>query len=116
MIEISTEANEQGTAFVTFSFTDEDGVSKSPTSIKWTLTDVFGNVINSREQVAVAVPASSVTITLSGKDLSILSNEVRAEKVDRYVIIEVVYNSTLGSGLPATEQGMFPLNNLKYIT
>lgn len=116
MITISTEANEQGTAFITFDFTDENGDAKTPVSLKWTLTDSSGTVINSREQVAVVALASSVTITLSGNDLQILSTESAKRAVYRWIIVEATYNSTLGNGLPATEEGRFLLNNLHYIS
>jgi hypothetical protein len=115
MISIGT-ANEKGTAIVTCAFTDEDGTSVVPTSIKWTLVDMFGTVINNRDRVVVTVPAASVNIVLSGNDLLILPREVRAEQVDRFIVIEALYDSSLGVGLPANEEGSFKLRNLKYIT
>ena len=110
------DANEKGTTLATCVFADSENKPVVPTSIKWTLVDSFGNVINNREQVVVSVPAATTKIVLSGNDLSVLSNETRAERVCRYVVIEVVYSSTLGTDLQATEQGMFYLKNLHYIT
>lgn len=109
-------ANEKGTAAITCAFTDEDGDVVVPSSIVWTLTNEAGTVINSREQVAVAVPAASTTITLSGDDLAILTAEVNRREVKRYLVVEITYNSDLGSGLPGKDEGLFILNNLRYIT
>ena len=114
MISIGT-ANEKGTVIITCAFTDEDSNAVAPSSIKWTLVDSFGNIINSREQVSVSVPASSIEIILSGDDLQITTRDRNTEYADRYIVIEAIYDSDAGTDLPLKDQANFKIENLKYI-
>lgn len=96
--KLTTDAPEKGTFPVDLAFTDENGDAVSPDTLTWTLTDMDGTVINSREDVAVSSPSSSETITLSGDDLALSSED--SEYEERMLIIKGTYTSDLGSGLP----------------
>ena len=67
---LTTHAKERGTYVVTVAFTDEDGNAEDIKTLVWTLTDLDGNIINSRENVNVATPGASEDIVLSGADLA----------------------------------------------
>jgi hypothetical protein len=93
---ITTNAIERSTFAVTLSFTDEAGAAVTPNSgLTWTLTDVVGNVVHSREDVPIA-SSSSVTIALTGADLEI-ADTYRDNR--RLLTIRGTYNSSLGSDL-----------------
>jgi len=110
------EATEKSTIGLVCAFTDEDGDAVVPDWIKWTLTDLSENIINSREQESVVTPAASVTIALSGVDLAIQASETSRESVKRRFIVEAQYDSDLGSNLPLNESCEFTIRNLKYIS
>lgn len=107
---LTEAANEGGTYIIPVAFTDEDGSSVVPSSITWTLTDGTGAVINEREDVAVAVPAASIDIVLSGDDLVVTES---SDVVPRYLYVKAIYDSDAGTDLPMTGEAIFPLNNLK---
>jgi len=113
MISIGT-ANEKGTIVITCAFTDEDGDPVVPTTIKWTLTDGAGDVINEREQVSVLVPAATTYIVLSGDDLELEATDT-SQYVNRYFLIEATYTSTYGTNLPLRDSTYFKIENLRYI-
>lgn len=103
---LPTHAVEKSTYVVTVTFTDENGAACDPVSMTWTLTDSAGTVVNSREDVVVAAPASVVKVVLSGNDLDPTSDAMR------YLTVEGTYNSDLGSGLPFKDQAQFVIDNL----
>ena len=87
-------------------YTDE---SVTPDSVFWSLTDKEGTVINSRLDVAVTPPESTITIVLAGEDLA-LSGEASNK---RYLTIYGEYSSlSLGPSIPYREQIEFQINNL----
>ena len=104
-------AVEQSSAFINVTFYDEDDDLVVPDSITWTLTDENGTIINEREDEAVSVPASSITIVLTGDDLAFLSGET-ADAVNRILMIEAVYDSDLQEDLAFKDAVVFPLVNL----
>lgn len=81
-------------------FTDENGASVIPDSVLWTLTDLVGNVINSRCDVSVP-PAATVEIPLQGDDLLVSDDE--PDMARRQVIVEATYTSA--------NHGVLPLNS-----
>ena len=105
MTTLTTKALEKSTYIITAAFTDEDGAAVIPDSIAWTLTDSSGNVVNSRSSVAVAVPAASINIVLSGADLAIQ----RAGILGRILTIEAVYDSSLANDLPLKDEIHFEI-------
>ena len=103
-------AVEESTVKLTITFTDENDDAATPTSINWTLTDGDGDIINSRDEVAVDVPASSIVLALTGDDLAIQPGET-GEFVKRIFTLKAVYSSDLGSDLPLVDSLTFPLKN-----
>ena len=93
---LTTGAIERSTFVISASFTDDAGAAATPNSgLTWTLTDVVGNVVNSREDVAIA-SSSTVEIVLHGADLAI-SDAYRDNR--RLLTIQGTYNSSRGSDL-----------------
>lgn len=90
-------AIEKSTYMVTVSFFDEADAAEDVKTMKWTLTDTDGNVINEREDVVVDDPGSVETIVLSGDDLAIVGSGGDEE---RLFTVEATYDSTLGNDLP----------------
>jgi hypothetical protein len=84
------------------------GVAIVPNMLTWTLSDDQGNVINSRKDVPI-IPASSVSIVLSGNDLMLI------EPFDDYVRILTVngtYSSIDGQNLTLAGQYLFGITAL----
>lgn len=102
-------AVEKSTKMIIISFFDENDIAKDPESMKWTLTDASGNVINEREDVAVVDPSSVETIVLSGDDLAIISD---TDNGKRLFTVEATYNSELGDGLTLNGEANFTIINL----
>ena len=97
-INITEEiADELDTCVITVSFTDEAGDAMTPDAgLKWSLTDMVGNVVNSLADVAIT-PDTSIEIVLTGADLSLLEGE--SGQVRRCLHIEGTYSSSAGSDL-----------------
>ena len=112
-ITIDTKPAEEGTAVITVAFTDHDGDAVSPNAgtLTWTLTDGRGTVINNRSAVAIT-SAASVTIVLSGNDLSVTT----ATGAKRIITVEGLYNSTDGNNLPIKVQGFFTIEHFVAVT
>ncbi len=118
----STVLEEKGSGIIQCVFTDEDGNSVTPNAdtIKWTLTNrpVHGTtptIINSREQVAIT-SASTINIVLEGADLAMLAGEASDAFVERVLLIEYQYNSTVQNNLDDKAQHIFRIENLHYPT
>ncbi len=108
---LSEKAVEKSTYVVTASFTDAAGAAVVPDSIAWTLSDMAGNVINSRSAVAIAVPAASVDIVLSNLDLALTAGVSNRRKL----LVAAVYDSDEGDNLPLKQECEFdiiPLTNV----
>jgi hypothetical protein len=112
---LTTEAMEEGSYFITVAFFDEDGNAETPNAdtIKWTLTDMDGTVINDRYNEA-ETSDTSIVIELEGDDLEIQSGET-APIVRRRVTVLWEYDSDLGNDKPAKAEVIFPLRNLTRI-
>lgn len=104
MIVLDKKAKERGTFVVDITFKGLDGGPLTPNSgLTWTLTDSHSNVVNSREAVVIA-PSSTITIVLSGDDLA-LGGLLYGKS--RKILIKGTFDSTLGNGLPLTEEALF---------
>ena len=115
MITLTVHAIEKSTYIVTATFRDEDGVLVVPNAITWTLTDEVGTVINSRIDVVVTPPMTTIYIVLQGLDLAMQTLET-AGTVGRIVTVNADYNSTLGSNLPLKGEVRFYVDNLLKVT
>jgi len=105
-VKLTTKAVDKSTYVVNCAFKDENGDAVVPNELKWTLTDDAGTVINSREDVVVAVPSSSEDIVLSGDDLKYSDGR------HRILTIEATYDSDAGSDLPLKESAKFMVDDL----
>ena len=110
-VKLTTHANEQKSYTTQWTFTDEDGNSVVPTAVTWTLTDTDGATVNARSGVS-ATAATTVTIVLTGTDLSMISGKSN----ERLLLIEWTYNSSYGSGLQDAEQATFIIDDLAAVS
>jgi hypothetical protein len=104
-MQVIEEIAEEGSSFYpTVYFYDEAGSAMTPTTLYWKLTDMQGNVINSRSQVEVGAPSTSLTIALTGADLAILGDGIG----ERLITLWGTYTSvTHGAGQAFTFQAKF---------
>lgn len=111
-----SDFNELSTGVQPVNFADENGDPVVPNAITWTWTTKDGQtVINSRQNVSVAVPSTTIDITLQGSDLAILESESGRADVERLLTIEADYNSDLGSNLPAKNEVELTVKNLRKV-
>lgn len=101
-------AKEKSLIKITVAFTDEDGAAVTPTALTWKLTDRSGTQIATGE---VGTPDTSNVIAIYGNDLALQAGE-SADMVERRILVEATYNSSLGTGLPLKWAGAFMLENL----
>lgn len=104
-MQIIEEIAEEGSSFYpAVEFVDEDGAAFTPSTLYWKLTDLRGNVINSRSQVTVAVPSTSLSINLTGADLDVLGDNI----VSRVITVWGTYiSTTFGAGQSFSFQAQF---------
>lgn len=105
-------AIEKSTYMITVSFFDEDEVAEDVKTMKWTLTDEIGNIINNREDVVVVDPGSVETVVLFGNDLAIVGT---GGDETRLFTVEATYDSTLGNDLPLNGEAAFTVVDLTAI-
>lgn len=104
-----SNATEESTYPISVTFRDETGAAVTPSSATWTLTDAQAQVVNSRSAVAISPLASTVTILLTGDDLSLASPLFGNQRV---LTVKWVYTSDLGAGLPANSEVRFTVDDL----
>lgn len=106
-ITITSAAKEKSTKGFAVSFTDENDAATVPTSITWSLLDLNGAIINSRANVAVETPDSTIEIVLKGNDLTYKTQgKLR-------LLVEALYDSEdWGEDCPLKEEIEFPVENL----
>jgi hypothetical protein len=111
---LTGRANQGGSVGMKITIVDENGDALIPTAATWTLTDLEGNVINSRTDVAISPLASEMTVLMSGDDLQI------ADETNEYEIqlfsFEGTYDPGDASAVPITESGEFPVYNMEVKT
>jgi len=110
--ELEEIAREESTYIITCAFVDEDDDAVTPDAdtITWSLMDTNGNIINSREDVAIA-SLSSIDVVLSGDDLAIQTGETGGF-VSRRFLVKAVFDSDAGNNLPLRDEAIFSLENL----
>ncbi len=106
--KISTALDDSSRAGIQLELKDAAGATVSAeliTSINYTWSDTNGNVINSRDNVALTV-ANPATIILNAADT------VAENSIHRLLTVTWVYDDTvLGTGTPKTEEYEITLNN-----
>jgi len=103
---LSTAAVEESTYIVSATFTDEAGSEVIPVTTTWTLTDINGVVINSRQNVVIT-PAATIYIVLTGDDLP-----ADSQPRERVLTVSATYNSIYGTGLKLKGAAVFNVENL----
>ena len=99
-------AVEKSSYFPIVSFFDEDVATEDVKTLTWTLTDIFGNIINGRDAVVVANPSSVETVVLSDGDLAVFGDN---DRLQRLITFEATYDSDLGNDLPLKGVGEFTI-------
>lgn len=107
---LTTHAIDRSTYAVDIRFADEAGAAVVPSSATWTLSLPTGAIVNGRSAVAIAPLAARVTIVLAGADLAY------ADGARRYLTVEAVYTSSLGSDLPLKDQAVIIVDDLVVVT
>lgn len=105
---ITVRFNEESFGAVEVVFKDEKNNLVTPNSATWTLSDLKGTIINSRENVNITGLSHTIDILLSGDDLVITD----ATGIDRVFTVKAVINSDLGNNLPVNEETTFSIKNL----
>lgn len=105
---LTEEAVEQSTFVVLVTFRDENGEAIAPTAATWTLTNEYGMVVNERAAVPLS-PAATVNVVLTGADLRMMGE---LDNRKRLLLIEAIYNSSLGTGLNLREEIEFVVRPL----
>lgn len=102
---LTPNAKEGGTYPIRITFKDEFGTLNTPISGTWSLHDASGNIINNRFEVTISPLNNPVVIMLQENDLV-----VDQYGVDRYLIVKIRYNSTLGNNLPSNREVRFEID------
>jgi len=103
------QVRQESSAKVTASFKDaSDGSAVTPASVTWSLMNLSGTIINSRDQVSIGA-ASEIEIWLTGDDLQLLdeTNEYELRKI----LVEATYNNG-AAVVPLKDEGQFAVYNL----
>jgi hypothetical protein len=105
---ITVEPNEEGTAVVTITPTDEDDNTLTfddLTSPVWQLMRANGSVVNDRSFANCTM--TSLSFVLSGDDLSVYG---KGDSCERVLSFYATYNSTLGNNLPLVAECEFNIS------
>jgi len=107
--DITTRALPNGTFVITVAFFDDDGSAVTPNDpTTWSLKDTAGNIINSREDVAITED-TTVDIVLQGADLA--ATGVNDDGI-RILSVDGTYDSDAGSDLPLDNSSQFVVDTL----
>jgi len=112
---LSVLATEESTYVINCEFRGVDDTLVTPTSVKWTLTDLSGTVINGRSQVAIAggLLDTDLDIVLKGDDLAVSTVGNNAVRV---LTVEALYDETIDgvayTDLPLNGATQFTIENL----
>jgi hypothetical protein len=108
-------AKERSSYTITLSnWVDAIGETVLPEEISWTLTDLDGNIINGRDEVALT-PDDTVVILLDSDDLVVTTAEQYKDTVIRIISVAATYTSSLGNDLWTREEyrlRIAPLRNV----
>lgn len=99
-------AVEKSSYFPIAAFFDEEDAPEDVKTLTWTLTDIFGNIINDRDAVVVTNPSSVETVVLSDGDLAVFGDN---DRLQRLITFEATYDSDLGNDLPLKGVGEFTI-------
>ena len=109
---IPTHAREENSYTISMQFKDEDGTTCTAETLTWTLTDMDGNIINSRDGESVTPSSTTETVTLTPSDTTIVAGQSN----ERLFLAEWTYDSDYGTGLTGKKQAIFIIDDLLHIT
>ncbi len=101
------DAVEGSTYVIQISLYKEDASPVVPNAALWSMRDNYARVVNSRQDVPL-VPATAMTIVLSGDDLAYEPNS----KSMRSVTVTGTYDGDYGTDLPVAEEFSFSIRPL----
>jgi hypothetical protein len=104
-------APEGSTYEVVLSYFDKTPTAMTPTSASWSLFDEDGNVINSQTAVSIASISTTNTIELAGSDLPYIATQSAV-----YLVVKMIYTSTLGAGRITYSSFKIPIEPVKGAT
>lgn len=104
-VRLTEHANDRSTFVVEAAFADETDAPVTPSAATWTLLNRQRQVVNERDAIPVT-PAQSITIVLGPDDLDHDDGELR------YLVLDWLYDSDLGSGLAGREQVTFRIDDI----
>ena len=90
-IKLTVEPKEGGTYKISVAFATMAGVPFSPKTCHWSLTDMVGNIINDRYQVAKVVSGTSEDFIIFGDDLMRLSAD---DDFRRLFTVQITFDAT----------------------
>ena len=102
-------AMENGSAVFSLVFRDEANQPVTPKTMKWTLCDQDGAVVNNREDETGLTLEPTTKLLLYGDDLAIFND---TEDGFRVVIFTGTYDSDLGNDIPLVDQFGFYIERL----
>jgi len=105
MITLAERPNKSAAIVLRVTFRDMDNALFTPTSCVWSLTDPDGAVVNGRDRVSVSVSGNFHDFLISGNDIKYADGEYRT------FLVEGLYNSSFGSGIPFREEAKFYIQN-----
>lgn len=112
-VKIDGQINEGESAWIDVASSDVDGDSVTPTAMWWWWTDSGGNIINSRNKVAVdgSDLGTTTQVELTPSDTVLSTNA----DTTRVFTVKYTYTSDRGSGKTKTEAGEVDIIALRMI-
>jgi len=104
---LNENATENSVYGIEIDFQDMTGTPVSPNSLTWTLTDETGHVVNNRYQESAPLN-SSIIVILNNNDLAVYPTT----GLKRFLLVEVEYDSTYGTGLTLKAECEFRIEPL----
>jgi hypothetical protein len=108
---LTTVADEGSTYIVRATYYDEDDTAVTPDSVTWSLVDGDGHIVNSREDVSIAVPSTYNDIVLGAADLRCKGTR----DASRTMIVKYVYDSATVTNAPGIAQVSFQVHNMQNV-
>ncbi len=103
---IQTPADERSSYFITIELLDEQQNRVTPVTLYWSLTDMNGNIVNSRDSVEVSSPAEANVITLTGDDLAVFEDAITYRLVN---VWGTYYSPSAGQNVAFRQQIKFAI-------
>lgn len=104
----NVKPREEGVIKISCQFKDLTGVAAAPKTVKYSLMDRVGAIVNDRQDVAISSPESEIIIGLHGDDL-----KLGGHGSDRLLLIEWTFDDPdIGSNIPDSETIAFRIEEV----